>query len=62
MSHGDTFPFGTGTCMAIPSHKNNVSYDVASGIEIPPSNKIDKPMVVYRFTGKGMTSITTLRI
>ena len=25
------------------------SYDVASGSEIKPCNKIDKPLVVYRF-------------
>ena len=36
-------------------------YDVASGSEITPCNKIDKPLVVYRFTGNVMTSITTLR-
>ena len=36
-------------------------YDVASGSEITPCNKIDKPLVVYRFTGNAMTSITTLR-
>ena len=33
----------------------------ASGSEITPCNKIDKPPVVYRFTGNTMTSITTLR-
>ena len=38
-----------------------LSYDVASESEITPCNKIDKPLVVYRFTGKVMTSITTLR-
>ena len=38
-----------------------LSYDVASGSEITPCNKIDKPLVVYRFTGNIMTSITTLR-
>ena len=26
--------------------------DVASGSEITPCNKIDKPLVVYRFSGK----------
>ena len=26
-----------------------------------PCNKIDKPLVVYRFAGNVMTSITTLR-
>ena len=39
----------------------NLSYDVASGSEITPCNNIDKPQVVYRFTGNVMTSITTLR-
>ena len=38
-----------------------LSYDVAFGSEITPCNKIDKPLVVYRFTGNVMTSITTLR-
>ena len=38
-----------------------LSYDVASGSEITPCNKIDKPLVVYRFTGNVMTSIITLR-
>ena len=40
---------------------NDLSYDVASGSEITPCNKIDKPLVVYRFTGNVMTSITMLR-
>ena len=40
---------------------DTLSYDVASGSEITPCNKIDKPLVVYRFTGNVMTSITTLR-
>ena len=38
-----------------------LSYDVASGSEITPCNKIDKRLVVYRFTGNVMTSITRLR-
>ena len=38
-----------------------LSYDVPSGSEITPCNKIDKPLVVYRFMGNVMTSITTLR-
>ena len=38
-----------------------LSYDVASGSEITPCNRIDKPLVVYRFTGNVTTSITTLR-
>ena len=40
----------------------SLSYDIWSGSEITPCNKIDKPLVVYRFTGNVMTSITTLRI
>ena len=28
-----------------------LSYDVASGSEITPCIKIDKPLVVYRFSG-----------
>ena len=39
----------------------SLSYDVASGSEITPCNKICKPLVVYRFTGNVITSITTLR-
>ena len=37
-----------------------LSYDVASESKLTPCNKIDKPQVVYRFTGNVMTSITTL--
>ena len=40
--------------------KSILSYDVASGSEIMPCNKIDKPLVVYRFSGNVMTSITML--
>ena len=36
-------------------------YDVASESEITPCIKIDKPLVVYTFTGNVMTFITTLR-
>ena len=36
------------------------SYDVGSGSEIMPCNKIDKPLVVYRFMGNVLTSMTTL--
>ena len=35
-------------------------YDVASESEIRLCIKIDKPLVVYRFSGNVMTSITTL--
>ena len=38
-----------------------LSYDVASVTEISPCNKMDKPLVVYRFSGNAMTSVTTLR-
>ena len=38
-----------------------LSYEVASGSEITPCTKIDKPLEVYRFSGNVMTSITTLR-
>ena len=41
--------------------KKSLSYDVASGSEITPCNKIDKPLVVYRFSGNVMKSITALR-
>ena len=41
--------------------KMSLSYDVASGSEITPCNKIDKPLVVYRLARNVMTSITTLR-
>ena len=37
-----------------------LSHDVASGSDIRPCNNIDKPLVVYRFAGKVMTSIITL--
>ena len=42
-------------------NKKTLSYDVASGSEITPCNKICKPLVVYRFSGNVMTSITTFR-
>ena len=38
-----------------------LSYDVASGSEITPCNKIDKPLVIYIFLRNLMTPITTLR-
>ena len=40
--------------------KRRLSYDIASGSEITPCNKIDKPLVVYIFKGNVMTSIATL--
>ena len=51
----------TGNCFGVKCTIKHLSYDVASGSEIMPCNKIDKPLVVYRFTGNVMTSITTLR-
>ena len=42
-------------------YDEDLSHDVASGSEITPCNKICKPLVVYRFSGNVMTSITTLR-
>ena len=39
-----------------------LSYDAASGSEITACNIIDKPLVVYRFSGNVMMSITTLPI
>ena len=50
-----------GIIMALDAVYFKLSYDVASGSEITPCNKIDKPLVVYRFTGNVMTSIITLR-
>ena len=38
-----------------------LSYDVAPVSEITTCNKINKLLVVYRFTGNVMTSISTLR-
>ena len=49
MRHGDDFR------AAYVIYHN---YDVASGSGITPCNKIDKPLVVYRFTGNVMTFIT----
>ena len=38
-----------------------LSYDVSSGSEMMPCNKIYKPLVVYRFLGNVMTYIKTSR-
>ena len=38
-----------------------LSHDVASGSDITPCNNIDKPLVLYRFSGNVMTSVKTLR-
>ena len=40
------------------SDKPGLSYDVASGNEIVPCNKMDQPLVVYRFLGNFKTFIT----
>ena len=47
--------------LSLGRYKFLLSYDVASGSEITPCNKFDKPLVVYRFSGNIMTSIPTLR-
>ena len=41
--------------------KSDLSYDFASGSEITPCNKIDKPLEVYKFSENFTTSITMLR-
>ena len=46
------------TYMQIMAYYHN---DVVSGSEIKPCNKIDKPQMVYRFSGNVMTSIIPLR-
>ena len=43
------------------AEKITLSYDITSGSEIRPCNKIDKPLVVYRSSENVMTSITMLR-
>ena len=40
--------------------KQYLSNNDTSGSGITPCNKIDKPLVVYRFSGNIMTYITTL--
>ena len=47
--------------MALINDYTDLSHDAAFWSEITPCNKIDKPLVVYRFSGNLMTSITTLR-
>ena len=42
-------------------HYAFLSNDVASDSEITPCIKIDKPLVVYKFSGNVMTFITMLR-
>ena len=37
------------------ANSESLSYDIASGSEITPCNKINKPVVVYRFSGNIMT-------
>ena len=46
----------TGSCI----YCQLLSHDIASGSDKTLCNKICKPLVVYRFTGNVMTSITTL--
>ena len=40
--------------------KINLSYDITSGSDIMPCNKIDEKLLVYRFSENVMTSITKL--
>ena len=49
------------TLYEVKLRKHILSYDVAYRSEITPCNKLDKPLLVYRFSGSVMTSITTLR-
>ena len=42
--------------------KIHLTYDVGSGSEITQCNKIDKPLVVYKFSGNVMTSIASFEI
>ena len=44
----------------ISDKQKKISYDVASGSERTPCIKFDKPLVVYRFSGNVMTSLSTL--
>ena len=44
----------------VASKEEDLSHDVGSGSDITPCNKIDKPLVVYRFTGNLLTSVTML--
>ena len=57
MLHVPTIPLP----LIISSSNNLLVKLVAPGSEITPCNKICKPLVVYRFSGNVMTSITTLR-
>ena len=41
--------------------KMALSYEVASGSEITPCNKIDGPLVAYIYLGNVMTFKTTIR-
>ena len=49
-------------CMELKLNKHMISsHDVAPGSDKTPCNKIDKPLMVYRFSGNVMTSISTWR-
>ena len=43
------------------SNYSSLQHDIASGSDITPCNKIDKPLVVYRFSVNLMMAIITLR-
>ena len=59
-SYPRPIPLDHSSCYCDISCYFSLSYDVTSGSEITPGNKIDKPLVVYRFMGNLMTSITML--
>ena len=56
--HMPRLPWLISTSSLVP-RKLFLSYDVASGSKITPCNKNGKPLVVYRFHGNFMASITT---
>ena len=45
-----SFHMGEAGYLSANMYKVDLSYEVASGSAITPCNKIDKPLVVYRFT------------
>ena len=58
MDHEQTDPKGAVSSWSI-LFEIYLSHDFASASDITPCNKIDKPLVVYRFSGNVMTSIIT---
>ena len=60
MDHEQTDPKGAVSSWSI-LFEIHLSHDFTSASDIKPCNKIDKPLVVYRFSGNVMTSIITLQ-